>query len=806
MRGSEFLDKLQLLEPDLIQSAAEEPEKPVSLWKRLSPLPVKEQREPLLIEDHTPPRKRRPFLLVTVGALCLCLLLAPMVLTQNGSPMGYSAPSAIAKGGAEAGEKAADFYDETEAGAWEGGDIENLFQENTITGTGTLRDPKGVDSYRDSLTQLFSVVGLEERSGSLLDWDDCYFLTENWEAGQMASLFSNAKFSAMVLTEEDQNKDSRETAALEAEEFYAAWRFCSPDDQEAREEIVMMVSRKEEWPEFQAFVQAGNSQSQVDSHGLQLYTVGTEESERGIWFEKDSFWFRIYASPGIHLQQIWDVLGCILSGPKGEGLPSLNFWESGFRQYRSGQDLGLLASLFPPAGFAPEPAYTRVVESLYTGPTPCSAEMAFQEEDGALLTRWTVFAENDFDYATPYDLANSLGELEGITRKSLEESYRKSESAGIYQLFFQYNGFQVRGEYQDLGKKDTVDRLWALISRFQKEISRYSVTGLWTEDFSPESYFQHSGLPGEKESLEGVFGPAYGSVLGERSFSRYRQELEDESQRIMPWSDPNQEFEAWASYDDKGQVDLLTVTWTYLDEENYPVSYLKMECSPKTQEGYSDRIWDGGMHYSKTIINREGVDITAIGFPDTSQCLCYETENGWYQFSCDANTNVYELVPLMDFFWLYPIDFDRFRQDKGDRYEIAELNDYPDAFAGYYPTDQRFCSQSRYGELQLLNGVPVYLLISYEETERPITNWTICAEGTAMLPNRMITDAQNTGLSIGELRSLTLNDVAAYMETNTMKHNHRFIFSWDGYLIAAALRPETTQEELWELVQHLQSL
>lgn len=801
MRGNELLDKLQLLDPDLIQAAAEKPEKPPSLWRRISPLPLKEARKLALVEDPAPPRKPRPALFAGACLLCLCLLLAPVLLNQAG-PEGFEGQSAAGGGEAEAG--CADFHSALLEQL--GISPESLFQENKVTGAAAFYDSDKMELYEDPLAKLFSIVGLEGRKGSLMDWEDCYFVTDYLESlhPRTAPAFFNGKFSAMVLTE-GAARESSEKSSPAVQEFYAAWRFGSPEGGGVEDAIVLSVSRQEkDWQEFEAFVQAGNSQSLIEAGGFQFHTTGTDQGERGLWFQKDSTWIRLYGSSGVSSRQLLEVLGWAFSGLEGMAVPdSAGLWQNSFRQYRWGSDPGLLSVFFPPAGLAPAPASSRVLESRCGGPSPAGAELAFREEEGGLLKSWTVFAENDYQYATPYDRANSLGELQDITQKSLEECCRKGKAAGVFQLFFQHKGFQIRGEYRDLGQEAAAEQLWALISQLQKEAGRFSAAARWTEDFSPEDYFQHSALPGEKESLNGVFGIGYGSVQGERGFSRYRQELEAEG--VMPWSDPNQEFSAWAAYDDKGGLELLTVTWTYLDEANNPVSFLTMECSPKAREGYPDRIWDGGMLYSKTVIHREGTEITAIGFSDTPRCLCYETENGWYQFYCSANTNEYELVPLLDFFWLFPVDFNRFSQDRGDRYEMAELKDYPEAFSGFYPTDPRFCPELLHGELQLLQGDPVYLHLSYDSAQgaQPVIDWSLYAEGCTMLPNRIITEYWNAELCIGELGSLTPEDLAAYMETDAMKYNHRFIFSWNGYLAAASLRPETTGEELWELILHL---
>lgn len=698
MRGSELLDKLQRLDPDLIQEAAGTPPKPASFWRRVSPLPLTEAREIPLVEDSTPPRKRRPALVAVGGLLCLCLALAPVLIPlllgsdltsgsgQTPPSGGEEAGNGAFTGGAHEGESSAEDSGAEDSGAGDSGFYTQvmeqlgvtpvrLFPENGIAASASLADPQRLEAFDDPLAKLFSTVGLTDRSGSPLDWDDCFFITDSLKDLDPGTVpaFSGGKFSAMVLAGGDE--ESRKKTAPPVNELYAAWRFGSQDQPGAADAIVLSATQEEEdWPAFQAFAQAGNSQSQIDAGDVELHAVGAQGGERGVWFRQDSLLVRIYASAGVPSSRLLEVLGWACSGLAGMEVPGkansgegtgegfLDLWKGSVRQYREGPDAGQLVNFFPPDDSAPRPESIRVLESHYTGLSPCAAELVYPDSEDLLLKSWTVFTESDYHYTSPYDQAHSLGELPEITREDLEESYQNS--GGVFEIFFQLQAVRVRAQYRDLGREATVGGLWEIVSRLQEAHSRYAVAAAWTEDFSPEDYFQHSALPGEKESLGGMFGPIYGSVSGERSFSGHRQALEDK--RVMPWSDPNEEFTAWASYDEAGEVDLLTVTWTYLDEDNAPLSWLVMECSPKSRESYADRDWDAGMSYSRTVVNREGTEITAIGFPDTARCISYETEHGWYQFWCDASTNEYELVPLMDFFWLFPVDFEQFAQEKGD--------------------------------------------------------------------------------------------------------------------------------------------
>lgn len=203
--------------------------------------------------------------------------------------------------------------------------------------------------------------------------------------------------------------------------------------------------------------------------------------------------------------------------------------------------------------------------------------------------------------------------------------------------------------------------------------------------------------------------------------------------------------------------------------------------------------------HGETHVWRDGMTIIARGSVDTERTLTFWRDGMMFRIYAGKNVPPWAMVEILDPLLRDPIDL---RQFTGENVTyLKNLQEYPDAFAGYYPTDSRWVPVADTAWLDFDGGEPCSLELQYKDNspEQPITYWLA---GTAEYANE---DILYTALD-GYLADLTEEDVVAYLKEMWADGKNYASFWWNEDIKVAFWYKEGTKpQELWEFFQYLQS-
>lgn len=207
-------------------------------------------------------------------------------------------------------------------------------------------------------------------------------------------------------------------------------------------------------------------------------------------------------------------------------------------------------------------------------------------------------------------------------------------------------------------------------------------------------------------------------------------------------------FSCEAHYTEDGNLYNVEFRWQAISDEDKwseSCSTLGIMAAPKeiTHPGvyiqYDVGVSDKGepIEPPSTVTVRDGIEITAKGTKNGDKALTFENSTGWYQVSSSWGNSIEDMIPLLDWLWEHPIDFDRFPMEKGDHYVHSYYNfDEPDEsgekplkiqdqFLLYIPgIEEKGYHISAISNVQK-NGNPYSSEIYYEAAGRPQIHWSI---------------------------------------------------------------------------------
>lgn len=203
--------------------------------------------------------------------------------------------------------------------------------------------------------------------------------------------------------------------------------------------------------------------------------------------------------------------------------------------------------------------------------------------------------------------------------------------------------------------------------------------------------------------------------------------------------------------------------------------------------------------YGQTIVERSGLEVTALGGLDTDKTLSFWMNGYFYRIYGDKDADMEAMVQLLN--WLLEGDFQLSDYARDRAVAKGRLQDYPDAFAGYYPTDSRWAPKAAAGILEMEGDVPVSLGLDYgtDQEGHLVTYWIVGTAEYAAVELRYETVSKT-------LLELTREDVTGYLEEMRAKGKRYFSFWWDeNRKTVFWYREDAADEEIWEFVQYLQS-
>ena len=235
----------------------------------------------------------------------------------------------------------------------------------------------------------------------------------------------------------------------------------------------------------------------------------------------------------------------------------------------------------------------------------------------------------------------------------------------------------------------------------------------WSASMSAQDYFKDCGKgEGPKRmSFASLVMPPYAAAL---SLDGERERLEAEG--VLPPVEDHTAQDFTAFYNGDGSLYKVTFWWMlrpYDDTGGY--SDLRLTAAPRELHEVSDvvviRLDETGKEIPPkvTVTLRDGVTIRAEGGGPERRTLTWQTEEGWYQLTGDAD-RVEELVSLLDWFWAHPLSLDRFRELAAECFTCCTREEQPEAFREQIPD---FDALGYAAESEL-----VYLASQYGDGER----------------------------------------------------------------------------------------
>ena len=328
----------------------------------------------------------------------------------------------------------------------------------------------------------------------------------------------------------------------------------------------------------------------------------------------------------------------------------------------------------------------------------------------------------------------------------------------------------------------------------------------WSAGMAAEAYFPDApDLSSDAEEITIISHICSVPYGGDRTFTHQRQQLAQE--HAMPVLGEEYLPNCWAFYGEDGGLDVVTFRWDWAQVMDWGEisDRLIVNAAPaENADGWQDGHFlpSGAFEISRNarVTERDGVEILCAGREDEEKCIRFYDGAGWYQIYGGGHIPYVDMVRVLDFYLENPLDFARFQKDKGGEESYARLAEYPQAFEGYYPTDQltRLCPALSYDpEIWLVDGQPHRLTCDYDicPDDTVVRWWSVYDERYAWH-----LDPWERASHAGDLDSLTKEDIEKYMKSSIMRNQHELVFSWDGYQISALLTTGATVDQVWELL------
>ena len=243
----------------------------------------------------------------------------------------------------------------------------------------------------------------------------------------------------------------------------------------------------------------------------------------------------------------------------------------------------------------------------------------------------------------------------------------------------------------------------------------------WSESLSAADYFKNNAQP------EGpTAAPAEASLVmppwaAVRSLDGERAALE--AVGVLPDMPDHPEQSFQAQYSGDGSLYKVVFLWmrrTAGSLEGY--SDLCLTAAPAERHEVSDVITD--VETPVTVTERDGIQITAAGCDGQEKTLTWQTDGGWYQVSGCWNDSMEDVVALLDWFWMHPLDLAQFTPPPEEVLREADPADWPDAFANAIPDFAALGYETESERLTLSGDAPVWFEGVYTRGETRI-RWTV---------------------------------------------------------------------------------
>lgn len=324
----------------------------------------------------------------------------------------------------------------------------------------------------------------------------------------------------------------------------------------------------------------------------------------------------------------------------------------------------------------------------------------------------------------------------------------------------------------------------------------------WAHDLPLEKYFSHKEQEADREKFLALVETFSRDEGESRSFSLRREELEEGG--VIPAMDSGWNFTCHAWYDSGSTPRNLNMCWDFNEavEENNIANLTWEEIRVKTS-GRSDFISpESYIRMNRTVVRRDGVEITALGQMYGEKFLIFQKDGAWCLIGASADVPQEMLLEVLDHFFRHPTDFGNFSKESGDEYTWEEIENCPDAFAGYYPRqeDSDLVPPLAGAEVLLLNGEPVRIQCVYDSdmVTGALLEWTVYKETPDNRPYPI-----SRLSAAGDLYDFSQESVSWYFQQAPAGTERNIIyFTWDGCRVEAQFAEEASIEDVvWPILE-----
>lgn len=656
MRGKEFLDKMELLDPELVQAAAMEPEKPTrrqAVIRFFTGSPP--AGEPQSAQE--PGLFRRGGGVWAAAALCLCAALLPVLLTQGASLFGLAGASQ-----SMAASQYAQYQD------WqEGFAPEDYFKFNPESNQG--------------LTGIYLAEGLN--SGQLV-YDG--FLVLDPEDPDQLSFTRWLNNTRTVPVSPTQYLYCGATfQGDQAKEVRYLWEDLDPNDEAYTWDTIYVTAsaKKQAWEKFEEYAQSSQSETVTRRDGADIRAVGRPGYEKALWFQKDGAWYKVYGDPDVTAEALGRVVDWIWTG---EAQPDRFDKAEGdvYQVEECKKDLEKLVEEIPLGAYIPTdsrwcPAMSDAVLTRVNG-TEISVQVNYTPHPGKLLDLWQIYLPNDLRQVGEYTEERVLGYLDEVTEEQVQDyvAARAKEKTNL--LAFRWGAYYVEAWYQNTG--DTAKDIWELLCYLRDEMgapNELLFEQSYAEGMNPEDLFQHEDTGISSNAVGDYFLPPENQP---EENTVYFSTLADplNSQPFPPL--PADFFSCYGYFDSSSQPQKLLAIWYKEDPEAITggSQSIFLSCGPGKQD--FSALTREGQKSGMTVTDMDGTKVYAVGGKYSAKLLAFQKEDSWYVLQGEPGARVEDMALIVSQLLSQSVDFSLFAREKGYTYShlnLDETTDEPEA-------------------------------------------------------------------------------------------------------------------------------
>lgn len=795
MRGSEFLDKLERMDPALIQEAARDPAELMDTQKKPARLRLfgrrgSSRQEAEVEMEEMPVRQPRRFGFggLVAAAMCLGAVLLPVILTSNAGRMEPGSQSVTASAYAQ-------FQDWHEGFA-----------------------PEDYFAFNDPDTQgkvgIYRVDGVAERALSawefnvvhLDDPNERSFSRHMREIPGGGPFPENCHVQAMVTFGGGVYGEKGQEARIH-------YQLYDPNDDAytVNSLYVILDAEQQPWEKFEEYLESSQCETVTYRDGVAIRAVGQEGFEKALWFYRNGAWVKLYGDENTSAAELATLLDYMWN--ENLDVTRLNIDDGDRYNVENLSELPEDLAAYIPVDNQWCPGEFQGIYATFRNGVATCASCDYVEDPDKFITSWTV--DDGIEYPVgEYVEEMCIGDLDSLTQQQVEDYIKVNDRSRKFQglITFTWDGQYISAGYLATG--NTAADMWEFLCYVRDEMgaSYETIRQEWHEGIAPADYFQHSGSELVKPLISST-NPA----LLEESVKHYHAEWPDGyAQAGINIPLPGDVVSIEGVFSPDGALEkVIFLSDLDIKSEHGESHYgVYLACGPgKGDFSQGDESFQG-----RTITVRDGVEIQAVGPVDDAAGMTeiyFQTADGWYEIvgMGSRDWDISNLGTIAEYLFENPLDFDFFQKAEGYTYVRREISaeEIPEALSGltflhggeastHHPAVTGVQVWSR-SDVEDGGTTAAVITMAADEPEKLVQGAEIFTDSDL----RRLQDYQRAHIMDPErVADIPMDQVEkrvqeAYMDyINTY---HEILFDWEQYHVSLKVKENATAREVWEFMR-----